>query len=93
MVKTIDLPQSVYEELVKVSDELSLMAKKPFSTAMAVDMLIEIYHAHLSNPCVLDAFSLQLRSFNIMSPEEFEKYWDVPAKEIKNRRRSKNKKQ
>jgi hypothetical protein len=92
MVKTVNLPQSVYEELVNVSDELSLMAKKAFSPAMAVDMLVEIYHAHLSNPCALDAFSQQLRSLNIMSPEEFEKYWDVPVKEIQNSGRSKSKK-
>lgn len=80
MTKSVNLPQSVYEELVEVSDELSLMAKKPFSASMTIDMLIEIYRAHLSNPCVLDAFSQQLRSLNIMSPEEFDKYWDVQLK-------------
>jgi hypothetical protein len=42
--------------------------------------LIEIYHAHLNNPCSLDAFSQQLRSLNVMSPEEFDKYWDEPLK-------------
>ena len=76
MVKTLNLPFRVHEDLVKVSEELSLMAKKPVSTSMAVDLLIEIYRAHLNNPCALDAFSQQLRSLNIMAPEEFDKYWD-----------------
>jgi hypothetical protein len=80
MVKAVDLPLRVYEDLSKVSDELTLMAKKPVSQAMAVDLLIEVYRAHLSNPCALDAFSQQLRSLNLMSPEEFDKYWDEPLK-------------
>jgi hypothetical protein len=80
MTKTFDLPLRVYEDLVKTSEELSLMAKKPISTSMTVDLLIEIYHAHLNNPCALDAFSQQLRSLNVMSPDEFDKYWDEPIK-------------
>jgi hypothetical protein len=80
MTKTVNLPLRVYEDLVKTSDELSLMAKKPISTSMVVDLLIEIYHAHLNNPCSLDSFSLQLRNLNLMSPEEFDKYWDEPIK-------------
>lgn len=80
MVRTIDLPLRVYEDLVKVSEELSMMAKKPISSSMTVDLLMEIYRAHLNNPCALDAFSQQLKSLNIMSPQEFDKYWDEPAK-------------
>ena len=80
MVKTVDLPLRVFEDLVKVSEELSLMAKKPISVSMAVDLLMEIYRAHLNNPCALDAFSQQLKSLNIMTPEEFDKYWDGPTK-------------
>jgi methyltransferase-like protein len=80
MVKTVDLPLRVHEDLVKVSEELSLMAKKSISTSMAIDLLMEIYRAHLNNPCALDAFSQQLRSLNIMSPQEFDKYWDEPTK-------------
>jgi hypothetical protein len=80
MTKNVNLPLRVFEDLVKTSEELSLMAKKPISTSMAVDLLIEIYHAHLNNPCSLDAFSLQLRNLNVMSPDEFDKYWDEPIK-------------
>ena len=79
MVKPLNLPLRVYEDLVKVSDELSLMAKKPISLSMAVDLLMEIYRAHLNNPCALDSFSQQIKSLNIMAPEEFDKYWDEPA--------------
>jgi len=78
MVKPLNLPLRVYEDLVKVSDELSLMAKKPISPSMTVDLLMEIYRAHLNNPCALDSFSQQIKSLNIMGPEEFDKYWDEP---------------
>lgn len=80
MVKTVDLPLRVYEDLVKVSEELSLMAKKPVSLSMAMILLMAVYHAHMNNPCALDAFSQQLASLDIMSPEEFDKYWDEPCK-------------
>jgi hypothetical protein len=80
MVKTLVLPLRVYDDLARVSEELSLMAKKPISQSMAVDLLMEVYRAHLNNPCALDAFSQQLRSLNIMSPEEFDRYWDEPQK-------------
>ena len=93
MVKTVDLPLRVFEDLVKVSEELSLMAKKPISVSMAVDLLMEIYRAHLNNPCALDAFSQQLKSLNIMSPEEFDKYWDEPKKIQPTKRKVKTKKQ
>jgi hypothetical protein len=76
MVKTVDLPLRVYEDLIKVSEELSLMAKKPISVPMAVDLLMEIYRAHLGNPCALDRFSVQMETSNFMSPEEYMNYWD-----------------
>jgi hypothetical protein len=90
MTKPVDLPLRVHEDLVKVSQELSLMAKKPISTSMAVDLLIEIYRAHLNNSCALDAFSQQLRSLNIMPPEEFDKYWDEPTKAPQKQRKPKS---
>ena len=93
MTKTVVLPLHVHEDLVKVSEELSLMAKKPISTSMAVDLLMEIYRAHLNNPCALDAFSQQLRSLNLMLPEEFDKYWDEPTNKPENKRKMKAKKQ
>ena len=93
MTKTVDLPLRVHEDLVKVSEELSLMAKKPISTSMAVDLLMEIYRAHLNNPCALDAFSQQLKSLNIMSPQEFDRYWDEPTKTQTAKRKAKTKKQ
>ena len=93
MVKAVDLPLRVFEDLIKVSEELSLMAKKPISASMAVDLLMEIYRAHLNNPCALDAFSLQLKNLNIMSPHEFDKYWDEPTKTQSVKRKVKTKKQ
>ncbi len=93
MVKSVDLPLRVYEDLQKVSEEFSLMAKKPISQSMAVDLLIEIYRAHMNNPCALDAFSQQLKSLNIMSPEEFDKYWDEPIKQQESKTKAKMRKQ
>ena len=92
MVKSVDLPLRVYEDLQKVSEELSLMAKKPISQSMAVDLLMEIYRAHMNNPCALDAFSQQLKSLNIMTPEEFDRYWDEPVKPQEPKRKAKAKK-
>lgn len=92
MVKTLSLPLRVYEDLTKVSEELTLMAKKPISPSMAVDLLMEIYRAHLNNPCALDVFSQQKRTLNLMSPKEFDRYWDEPAKEETTKRRVKPKK-
>jgi hypothetical protein len=79
MVKSVNLPLRVFDELEKVSEELTFMAGKPVSLSMAVDLLMEIYRAHLNNRCALDAFSQQLRSLNFMTPEEFDKYWDEYA--------------
>ncbi len=92
VVKSVELPLRVFEDLLKVSEELSMMAKKPISTSMAIDLLMEIYRAHLNNPCALDAFSLQLKSLNIMSPEEFDKYWDEPTKTVTAKTKVKTKK-
>jgi len=79
-MQSVSLPLRIHEDLSKVAEELSFMAKKPISQAMAVNLLIEIYHAHLNNRCALDTFSQQLQSLNIMSPEEFNRYWDEPEK-------------
>ena len=91
MVKTVNLPMRVHEDLTKVSEELSFMAKKPISLSMTVNLLMEVYRAHLNNPCALDLFSQQLRSLNLMSPKEFDNYWDEPTKE-KAKRKAKPKK-
>ena len=90
-MKTVNLPEKINDELAKTAEELTLMAKKPISQSMAIDLLIEIYHAHLNNPCALDTFSQQLKSLNIMSPEEFDKYWDEPTKTLKKKKKAKNK--
>jgi hypothetical protein len=79
-MKTVNLPYKISDDLAKTAEELSFMAKKPISQSMAINLLIEVYHAHLNNRCALDAFSLQLQSLDIMPPEEFDRYWDEPAK-------------
>ncbi len=79
-MKTLNLPDKINDDLAKAAEELSFMAKKPISKSMAINLLIEVYHAHLNNRCALDAFSQQLQTLDIMSPDEFDKYWDEPAK-------------
>lgn len=85
MTKQVVLPERVYADLVAVSEELALMAKKPISLSMAVDLMIEVYHAYLNNPCTLDAFSQQLANSDILSPEEFDKTWDELPKKKKSK--------
>jgi hypothetical protein len=92
MAKTVNLPDKIFDDLAKVSEELTFMAKKPISQSMAINLLIEVYHAHLNNRCALDAFSQQLASLDIMSPEEFDKYWDGPSKLKEDKRKTKAKK-
>jgi hypothetical protein len=89
MTKTVNLPETVYSDLVGVSEELTLMAKKPISLSMAVNLLMEVYRAHLNNPCALDAFSQQLASLDILSPKEFDKMWDETPK-LKRKHQLKN---
>jgi hypothetical protein len=93
-MKSLDLPEKIHSDLLAVSQELSLMAKKTVSVPMTVSLLIEVYRAHLSNPCALDGFSMQLRNSNILSPEEFDKMWDETptAGNIKQKRKKEKRK-
>ncbi len=81
--KTISLPDTVYQDLASVAEELEDMAKKPISMAMAVYLLTAVYRAHLSNQCSRDAFRQKMANSDIMSPEEFEKAWDVQGQKTK----------
>ncbi len=81
MGKTLTLPDVVYEDLIRVSKELTIMAEKPISLSMAVYLLTEIYRAHVRDPCARDHFRQRLLSSNIMSPEEFEAKWDKKQRE------------
>jgi hypothetical protein len=92
MAKTLNLPLQVYEDLLSVSQELTLMAKKPISPSMTVNLLLEVYRAHLSNPCTLDTFSQQLQTLDLMAPEEFDRYWDEPEKTEYKKHKTKNNK-
>jgi hypothetical protein len=79
MPNTISLPDTVYQDLASVAEELAEMAKKPISLGMAVYLLTAVYRAHLNDPCARDAFRQKMANSNIMSPEEFEKAWDVTS--------------
>jgi len=79
MPKVVKLPDSVYQDLMSVAEELEDMAKEPLSLGMAVYLLTAVYRAHLNDPCARDAFRQKMASSDIMSPEEFEKAWDLPT--------------
>jgi hypothetical protein len=79
MTKTISLPAVIYEDLTSISEELASIARKPFSPAMTISMLIAVYRAHLNDPCARDAFRQKIATEDFMSPEEFEKAWDAPS--------------
>ena len=82
MPRPISLPDSVYQDLASVAEELSDMAKKPISLSMAVYLLTAVYRAHLNDPCARDAFRQKMSTADIMSPEEFDNAWDLnPPKE------------
>ena len=91
MPKTVKLPDSVYQDLVSVAEELTIMARKPLSLSMAVYLLTAVYRAHLNDPCARDAFQHKIATSDIMSPEEFEKAWDITSttkpKKLKRKKR------
>jgi hypothetical protein len=76
-MRTLALPDTVYQDLVSVAEELAHLSKKPVSPSMAVYMLVAVYRAYLSEPCARDAFRQKMATADLMSPEEFEKVWDV----------------
>jgi hypothetical protein len=76
MVKKIDIPNVIFDDLELISKELTLIAKKPISHAMTISLLIGVYRAHLSDPCARDAFRQRISILDFLSPEEFEKVWD-----------------
>ena len=83
-MKSISLPETVYEDVVSISEELTIIAKKSISLSMAVYLLTVVYRAYMNNPCTRDAFIQQLVSLEILSPEEFDKILDdVPPKKEK----------
>ncbi len=82
LMKTLELPESVHSDLATISNELSMVAKKPISMPMALYLLISVYRAHMSEPCARDAFNHRLASMPIMSPEEFRETSDVPAHQL-----------
>jgi hypothetical protein len=85
MPETIALPDTVYQDLVSIAEELSDMTRKHISLSMAVYLLTAVYRAHLHDPCARDMFRQKMANADIMSPEEFEQAWDltIPNKERK----------
>jgi hypothetical protein len=83
MVKTLNLPDLVYSDLVAVSGELTYMAKKPVSLGMAISILTAVYRAHVSEPCARDALRQRLACAEIMSPKEFDNAWEDSSNDKK----------
>lgn len=86
MVKRINLPELVSKDLALVSEELSSVAKKPISAAMTISLLMAVYRAHMSEPCARDAFLQKIATSDFMSPDEFEKAWDIPTSKAKRKK-------
>jgi hypothetical protein len=95
MAKKVSLPNAVYEDLQAVTEELAAMAKKPISLGMAIYLLTAVYRAHVSEPCARDAFRQRLATSDFMSPEEFDREYDVallkkqPKEQSKAKRKNK----
>jgi hypothetical protein len=88
MTKTVNLPELIYEDLVSISDGLAQLARKPFSPAMTISLLIEVYRAYLSEPCARDAFRQRIATSDFVSPEDFDKKMDIPLREEKTKSRN-----
>jgi hypothetical protein len=72
-LKIVNLPDDVYEDLSLIAEELTAVAGRPVSVGMAVVLIMEVFRAHLRDPCARDNFQHTLATANLMSPEEFEK--------------------
>jgi hypothetical protein len=83
LTNTIVLPETVYNDLITVQEEMASLTRKPFSAGMTVSLLIAVYRAHMSEPCARDAFRQRLSNAEFMSPEDFEKVWDSPPSKAK----------
>jgi hypothetical protein len=53
---------------------------------MMISLLIAVYRAHLSEPCARDAFMQRIATQDFMSPDEFEKAWDVPSSRVRRKK-------
>jgi hypothetical protein len=85
LVKIVNLPEVIYEDLLSISDDLTSLARKPISPAMTLSLLIEVYRTYTSDPCARDAFRQKIATSDIMSPEDFEKEWDTRQKKNKSK--------
>ena len=83
LTKTVVLPETVYNDLTTIKEEMASLTRKPFSTGMTISLLIAVYRAHMSEPCARDAFRQRLANAEFMSPEDFEKAWDRPSSKAK----------
>jgi hypothetical protein len=83
MTKAVNLPEIIYEDLASISDDLASLARKPFSPAMTISLLIEVYRAYVSEPCARDAFRQKIATSDFMSPEAFEKELDISSPKTK----------
>jgi hypothetical protein len=88
MTKPVNLPELIYEDIASISNDLTSLAKKPFSPAMTISLLIEVYRAYTSEPCARDAFRQRIATSNFMSPEDFEKEWDTHTQKQKKQKKN-----
>lgn len=80
-MKTVTLPDGVYQDLTAVQEELQHMSKKPMSPSMTIYLLMSIYKTYISEPCARDAFVQRMATADLLSPEEFDRECEnAPAK-------------
>jgi len=83
MTRAVNLPEVIYDDLASISQDLTLLAKKPISPAMTISLLIAVYRAYVSEPCARDVFRQKIATSDFMAPEAFEKEWDTKPSKTK----------
>ena len=83
MTKVVNLPEVIYEDLISISEDLTSLARKPISPAMTISLLIAVYRAYVSDACARDAFRQRIATSDFISPEDFEKEWDISPPKTK----------
>ena len=84
LTKTVSLNDFTYSELAVLAGRLSMIAKKPISLGMTISIASIALDQYLRAPGVEKKLQKKFSeiSARMMTPEEFDSYWDQAFKTI-----------